>query len=734
MTAILERLKHRKLRTDFRYDIAGLRAIAVLMVVLYGFKIPGFSGGFIGPDIFFVLSGYLITGILYREFSESKEDLFKPGRISMSNFYLKRLRRIIPVAFFVILAINVYSFINLDTDQASQIRTDSLWTLFFVANVNFMHQAVDFFGSTSNASPFQHYWSLAIEEQFYLIWPMFFLFAGNMRRLIAMNNDPALWKRRILLFFAIATVGSALWLVVEFSSSPKSAFFSTFGRIWEIALGSMLSLIDFQAAKKRIAGMLPALRLLALAGIFISLFIVTPANFGYMLFIPAVSTGFLLVSGAGQSTPDFVSRFLSLRVFTALGAISYSLYLWHWPVAVFATQVGHLDTVAQRLLGVVVALVLGTASYWLIEKPVMKIPVPKLERLKMRTAMRPHVQQSAWRTGAIAFTFASILLFLHYPPVSATDEVWNPPTSATDFAPNAIGTSEPNNGSTVSQKDYALAWRRLVSESVKVKALPTGVFPKVADLVQSQKVTNAKKCPGQREDTVTLSLLCEQRASVAAESRSAVIIGDGISRNMWSTINSALDAKHWNVTLLAKSGCSIQKVSNGTLSPLSKKCVLRSEAVLKYIEQVKPDLTILVERNDSAKSLKDLQVSYLPVMSRLTSASKNVLVVTSPPTFPNLNTCLKSKAEFANCKPISQNNLNSRTVIYQLADRYGSSVLDLTEVLCSPKAQTFLCPAVIGTDVTTFDGVELTPRMLEKITPFLLQTLSDAGIEDLATN
>lgn len=734
MTAILERIKHRKLRPGFRYDIAGLRAIAVLMVVLYGFKIPGFSGGFIGPDIFFVLSGYLITGILYREFNESKEDLFKPGRISMSNFYLKRLRRIIPVAFFVILAINVYSIINLTTSQASQIRTDSLWTLFFVANINFMHQAVDFFGQTANASPFQHYWSLAIEEQFYLIWPMFFLFAGNMRRLIAMNNDPALWKRRILVFFAIATVGSALWLIFEFSSNPKSAYFSTFGRIWELALGGMLSLIDYQAIKKRIGNRLTALRILSLAGIFISLFIVTPTNFGFTLFLPAVATGFLLVSGAGQSSPDLISRFLSMRVFTAFGAISYSLYLWHWPVAVFANELGYMETTGQRLLGVIFAVLLGTASYWLIEQPVMKIPVPKLERLKVRTAMRPHVQQSAWRTGAIALMFVSVLLYLHYPPVNTSEEIWKPPSSATDFDPNAGATSAPTLGVTDSLHSSALAWRQLVTDSVQLKALPKVVFPKIADLPQAQKLSNSKKCPGQQDDKVTLSLICERRALAAAGSHSAVIIGDDNAKVMWSSINSVLDPKLWNVTLLAKSGCSIRKVSTGALSPLSQKCTQRSEAVLKYIEQEKPDLTILVERNDSAKALKDLQVSYLPVMSRLTSASKNVVVVSSPAKIPNLNTCLKSAAKFANCQPINQSNLNQRTVIYQLADRYGSSVLDLTEILCSPKDQTFLCPAVIGTNVTTFDGKELTPRMLEKITPFLMQTLSDAGIEDLAAN
>jgi peptidoglycan/LPS O-acetylase OafA/YrhL len=734
MTAILERLQHRTIRPGFRYDIAGLRAIAVLMVTLCHFGIPGFSGGFIGPDIFFVLSGYLITGILYREFSATKTDPFKPGRISMSNFYLKRVRRIFPAAFFVLFAVNIYAYFNLNTLQVAQIKSDSIWTVFFAANINFMHQATDYFAQTLSASPLQHYWSLAVEEQFYLIWPMFFLFAANMQRMIFMKGDPDLWKRRLILFFGVICAVSAVWLGVEFAANPRGAFFSTFGRVWELALGGTLSLLDFQVIKTRLGDALIPLRWASLVAIFVSLLVVTPANFGYTLFLPAFATGFLLVTGAGQETPDLINRFLSIRVFTAIGAISYSLYLWHWPVVVFGTPLGYLDTLPKRLLGIVVTLLISTASYWLIEQAAMKIPLPKFERLKMRTAMRPHVQQSSLRTGSIALSLAGLLMFLLYPAANSQVTGLTPPPSAAQFGGEDPGTNQgPNTGIGQTTADQ-VAWQRMVGDSLKLKQLPANLKPSISELSGIAKTGGFGACAGKRQDAATLSSVCESLAVGNKKAHTAVVLGDSHARMLWPAIIGSLDPTKWNITLLAMPGCPVPVLTPNKLNSQNTRCAEHRELTLKYLERVKPDLTILNDNVDSTPTTGEYRVAYLKVMPRIAEASKYVVVIANTPKFPNLITCLDANDSLQNCAPKLYSISPLAKVQREIITRYQTGYWDISEALCAPNGRKILCPAVIGRQPTSADGAHLIPDVAAEIASFFAKALDKQGIQDLLTN
>ena len=730
MTALLERLKNRTLRPDFRYDIAGLRAIAVLMILLFHFEIPGFSAGFIGPDIFFVISGYLITGILYREFSESKTDPFKPGRISMSNFYLKRVRRIFPAAFLVLLAINIYASLKLDANQSAQIKSDSVWTFLFASNINFVHQAVDYFGPTLSASPLQHYWTLAIEEQFYLIWPMFFLFAGNMHRMIAMKSDPALWKRRLMVFFGVATLFSALWLIFEFTANPESAFFSSFGRIWELILGGLLSLLDFQALKNRLGNVLVPLRALSLGALFISLLVVSPANFGYTLFLPALATGFLLVTGAGQDKPDLVNRLLSLRALSAIGAISFSLYLWHWPLVVFGAPLGYLDTLSKRLALLGLTALISTASYWLIEQSVKRVPLPKLERLKMRTAMRPHVQQSSWRTGSIALGLTALLMFLLYPAANPQASAWTPPKSAGQFGPDPSSNTNSSSGDAQTSADQ-IAWQKLVAKSLQVTTLPTGLKPSITQVAAIAKTGGFGQCSGKRSDPVTISSVCESLAVNAKNAHTAVVLGDSHARMLWPAIVGSLDPKKWNITLLAMPGCPVPVLTPGKITAKNASCAKHREQTLRYLERVKPDLTLLNDAVDATASADQYRAAYLQVMPRITVASKYVVVIANTPRFPNLMTCLDTSNSLAKCVPVASSVGPLDKVQREIVIRYKTGYWDIGDALCTPSGRKVLCPAVIGNMPVTSNGTHLIPAVSAKIAPFLGRAMDKQGIQDV---
>ena len=167
----------------FRSDIAALRALAVLLVLLSHFRIPGFGFGFIGVDIFFVISGYLITRILFTEYVSSGENDPTKSSISLSVFYLRRIRRLMPAAIITIIIVNILSFFINNPLTRISLMDDSKWALFFLANVSFLRSESDYFQQGSEPSFLQHYWSLSVEEQFYFIWPILFLIAANLQKL-----------------------------------------------------------------------------------------------------------------------------------------------------------------------------------------------------------------------------------------------------------------------------------------------------------------------------------------------------------------------------------------------------------------------------------------------------------------------------------------------------------------------------------------------------------------------
>ena len=727
MTDLLTKLKTRSARPGFRYDIAGLRAIAVLMVVLCHFEIPGFAGGFIGPDIFFVLSGYLITGILYREFSASKSEVFMPGRISMSKFYLKRVRRILPAAFFVLIAINVYAHFNLNTLQADQIRSDSIWVVFFAANINFMHQATDYFAQTLQASPLQHYWSLAVEEQFYLIWPMFFLFVSNMRGRISPRTNKVSSIPRTNIFFGLAMISSVVWLVYEFTKSPSSAYFSTFGRVWELALGGVLSLVDGNKFRSIFGKFIAVLRWTALVALLASIAVVTPENFGYTLYLPALATGFLLASGAEQEHPDFLHRVLSIRVLTGIGAISYSLYLWHWPIVVFGKQLGYLETLSQRILGIFVAIAISTLTYLLVEQPAMRIPLYESKRRKMLEALRPHVQQSPWRTGTITFALVIALVYATYPPVKQATTGWTPPPSANVFAPNSSETAVAVEPSATNER----AWKAKVAMSLKLKQLPKGLAPSLEELSAIAKTGGFGPCEGKRSDPKTYSSVCESLATGASKKLKAVILGDSHARMLWPAVLGALDPKYWDITLLAMSGCPVPVLIPNKLNEQNGKCAEHRELTLKYVEKNKPDLTILSDAVDSTPRAGAYLASYMKVMPRITAASKYVLLVENTPLFPNLITCLDAQNTLTNCKPKNYRIDPLRKIQRQIAGRFDTAYWDVSQALCARSSRGVTCPAVIGDVPVSADGAHLIKQIAQSISPFLANILDKQGIDHL---
>lgn len=347
----LTRTSPDKLRS-FRPDIEGLRAVAVLLV-LFGHATTWIPGGYIGVDVFFVISGYLITGLLTNE-------LLQTGRISFKGFYARRARRILPAALVVILATLAASWLWAPSTQRHDVSLDALWSAISVVNYELAAWGTDYFANTA-PSPFQHYWSLAVEEQFYLFWPVILLMGwASIKRLGGL----------VLTMLVIAGASLALSVILTQGNQPW-AYFGLPTRAWELAIGGIVALLVPYLLRLPSWGAAP-LSWAGLGAIGYAAWTFNDATPfpGYMALVPVI--GAALVIAGGCAAPRFGAELLlGMAAPRFIGRISYSLYLWHWPVLVLAPWflgVQRLDGY-DRAAVIVASLVLAVFSYYLVETP-----------------------------------------------------------------------------------------------------------------------------------------------------------------------------------------------------------------------------------------------------------------------------------------------------------------------------------------------------------------------------
>src|SRR5436190_6505580 len=352
-----------------RSDIQGLRALAVLLVVLGHAGVGSVSGGFVGVDVFFVVSGFLITGLLLAEARAN-------GSVSLVDFYVRRARRILPAAALTLLAADVASFFLLNFLRARDAVHDSLYAAGFAANFRFAARGLDYFAQADPPSPLLHYWSLAVEEQFYLVWPAVFalvLFGvGFMRR----RGWTGRWQQRRLLLVVVVLASLSLgWSIHLTATLPQAAYFSPLTRAWELGLGAALAVGASALMRVPPLGRLvmgwAGLLAIALAAVLFSERTPFP---GSAALVPTVGTALVIAAGlGGRHSRPAVGRLLGLRPLCIVGDRSYALYLWHWPVLILAGQyVGHELSLGVKLGLLVGAFVLSCVSYALVENPIRR--------------------------------------------------------------------------------------------------------------------------------------------------------------------------------------------------------------------------------------------------------------------------------------------------------------------------------------------------------------------------
>jgi peptidoglycan/LPS O-acetylase OafA/YrhL len=342
----------------FRPDVEGLRAVAILLVVLVHAGVPHMQGGTVGVDAFFVISGFVITGLLLRE-------QLATGGISFLHFYARRARRILPMAILVIVVAVITIELIARHGDAVSAASDGRWSALFLGNLHFT--TVDPNVLVPRQSPFGQYWSLADEEQFYLVYPAFFFL------LMAL---PGRWSltRRLALGLSGVAVASFAASVTTSGVGQLGAYYSPFTRAWELAVGSLVALGTPYLKAIPIA-VAAAMTWVGLLGLVVSADIVTVRTPypGYAAALPVVAVA-LIISGGTVAPPWGAEVLLGSPPFRWIGRWSYSWYLWHLAIIVIAAEYGHelygSLSVTLRLVLAVLALVVAALSYFAIENPI----------------------------------------------------------------------------------------------------------------------------------------------------------------------------------------------------------------------------------------------------------------------------------------------------------------------------------------------------------------------------
>ncbi|MBX9980530.1 acyltransferase family protein [Mycobacterium gordonae] len=696
-------------RAPFRPDIEGLRAVAVIAVVLYHAGIPGIAGGYIGVDVFFVISGFLITGLLLREVRATET-------VALGRFYAARARRLLPAAATVGIVTAVVAAVVLPPLQARRVFADGIASMLYVGNYRFAAQNTDYMVADLPPSPFQHYWSLGVEEQFYLVWPALIIGTAWLARRIA--------TARTLPYAVVVTVVGAASLaaaVIWTRTSPPWAFFSLPTRAWELAAGGLVALTINQW--KRLP-LLPA----AVAGWGgLTLILLTCTQLGPHTPYPGTSAllpvlGTALVIGAGCVTGGMgVGRLLCPPVMRAIGRVSYSWYLWHWPVLLLLPPLlGDPGGLPGRLAATTVSAGLAVITMHAVENPG-----------RFATALRRSAKASlavAGAASAVAACACAVLLTAVPAPVghgAAAPQakiVALPPVPDPHLSPQEAAV----------RQAFAQA-REMLAAAADQRAVPSNLTPSLAAAPADKAAVFVNGCMRSWRDVGQ-----SECASVKGDgdTRTTVaLIGDSHAA-MWDpALQRVAEQRHWRLETMAKVTCPFLDIP--IVSPyLGRKyteCEQWRGEIVSRLAAERPRLVVL---SMSRRYHADFSfASYDPawihalatVVAQLRGMGSQVLVL-GPVADPQSSapTCLSAHLDDAGtCAPARSVAVNGDgiDVEQRATTAAGGSYADLTDLFCSPER----CPLVVGDTLVFRDDNHVTTEYAQLLAP-VLGALADRTI------
>ncbi|MEW1938013.1 acyltransferase family protein [Dietzia maris] len=691
-----------KATSNFRLDIEGLRAIAVVFVVIWHAGVPQLPGGFIGVDVFFVISGFLMTGILYRELTTS-------GRILFLDFFARRVKRLIPASALTVAVTLIAAWLILPASRVLEIAYDAIAATLYVVNWRLSEGSVDYFAQDQTASPLQHFWSLSVEEQFYILWP---LLLGAVAVLVAWGLFSS--RTGITSALLVIFVASLVWSVVYTGDNAGRAYFVTTTRLWELALGGLVAvaLAHRSSFPKALSICLSWAGLVAVVAS--GLFLTTEMPFpGWIALLPTLGTAALIAftPSAGRGGPLLV---LSLRPMTWLGSISYSLYLWHWPVLIFGAAV---LTSAAREITVMEGLVLAALSV---------LPA----WLSLKYVENP-VRRADWTNASHQNTFFMALVATALPlalamSMATTIRVEEPIRQAQSLPAAFLSGPSSDNaapvGAAMLQPDPA------TSPSGEVQDIVDSVYPRPSDASASLPPHQRDGCHTDIESDAFE--VCEY--GDAQSEFSIMIAGDSHAAQWVPALIDLSDEKGWRLVVATKSTCplnmaSIRLANVGDYAA----CARWNRSALSYIEGPdRPD--VLLHTNSvyttAVQGGTDAFVAGgVEVIERARNAGVSVVALRDTPR-PSVNVaeCVASNLDSLSACAFDREEALASSDQAQsvMVARTGIPTVDLTSWICPRE----LCAPVIGGILVWRDSNHLTNEYSRTLSEPLSTELDRVGV------
>lgn len=647
----------------FRTDIEGLRSFAILGVVLFHAAVPNFTGGFVGVDVFFVISGFLITGVLLREVEQR-------GRIGV-GFYARRAKRLLPPAAVVIAATAVVAWFTTPLLTVFTASFDLLWSVFYAANWRFIKQGNDYLAGTSDYNVALHFWSLSVEEQFYLVWPAM-LIAGAW---VARSRGWSLRKTVLLVVAALSLVSfvAAVWFTY---TSPPLAYMATYTRAWQFGAGAVLAIVAPTGLRFRWYWPVGWLGLGAIIYSVVAFDGVTPYP-GWAALAPTLGT--VAVIGSSSS---LLRGFLSIEVFRVLGRWSYPWYLWHWPILVLAeAKFGHLPWTAKIML-MAGALGLAALTHILLEAPLMK-----------SAQLRSRIPAAA-AVGVIATVVGcATVLTVGTQAVHALGSNAGAPTAA--------------------------SFEQVFGQS-------TGAH---SGAVRPAPINARGDIPGRPEcliDRTTEQPVC---TFGVVGGRPVVVFGDSHAHQWLSAIDQLALRRGWELTVITQSGCPVPDITprHGETARFSQTyCTDWRREQIDRIVAMRPSAIILSSLNEYIPQLDELFAAWSSSLERLAASGAQIVYIRDTP-YPRRNVpeCISSALDdWTRCAFPKPDRVDPVVTGVLRGVLPHVDVVDLNGFLCDDA----LCPVVRNGILLYRDDSHLSDTAVEALTPALERAFDEKAI------
>jgi peptidoglycan/LPS O-acetylase OafA/YrhL len=705
---------------DFRPDIEGLRGFTLLAILGFHAEVPGVGGGFVGPDVFFIISGFVITGQLWREVSTT-------GTIKLRPFYGARARRLLPVSAAIGVVIVIASAILLPPLQARPVVGDGIACALYVGNYWFILRGVNYFATHVPPSPFQHYWTLGVEEQFYLLWPPMIIGMAWVirRRARRRSGTPATITRRpYLVLLTLITVASFALSLVATYVVPAAAYFSLPTRAWDLSIGGLVALTahHWRRLPPRAAAITgwAGLALLLLACNQLTSDTRYP---GTAALLPML--GSALVLGAGCALPSLgCGRVLAWSPMRAIGRLSYSWYLWHWPFLVLAPAVlGHPLGLTGRLAMVLLSGGVGVVTLRFLENP-LRYAAP-LRRSPLGSIA----------VGGIATAMAACV------GLALLERIPNSVGHGARVAPMTITAMVPPTSANV--EAYDAATKRLfaqvqaaVNASVGLKAVPSNLSPPLADTPAEKNALWFNGC-------LRTPFQSGQPKCVmgdAGSTTTVALIGDSTSAMMIPAFQQVAEQRHWRLEPMGKGACS---VIDSPVSTLVRRLVERfghcgqwRNEIIARLHAEHPRLVVVsmwrgYGASESLSGLRSYDPAWLDGLTRLvgdlrgTGAKVLVLGPIPDPRFL-VPLCLSGNLDdVAACEIRRATSVNEAGIAAESAATAagGGQYNDLTDLFCT----TDLCPVIVGNTLVYMDETHATLEYSRQLAP-VMGALADRAL------